>query len=80
MSGTKIIVLNLDNISLSTLGAVFKHSNESPEGVVRIIGNYLGFPLKTWKAQEMRGKGTFFLIIAKKALVKYSLAFGDGLE
>lgn len=44
MSGTTIIVLNLDNTSLSTLGVVFKHNNKSPEGVVRIIGNYLDFP------------------------------------
>lgn len=65
MSGTMIVILNLDNISLSTFRAVFKQNNQSLEDMVRIIGICRGFPLKTLDSSRDERKGHFFLIVAK---------------
>lgn len=47
LSGKMIVILNRDKIPLLTFGTVVKHNNQSPEDVGRIIGKYLGIPLKT---------------------------------
>lgn len=61
-----IIILSLDTIPLLAFGAVFKHSNLSPEDAGMIIGKYLGFPLVLSKSSRGERKGRFFLTIAKK--------------